>query len=238
MKSTIILTFLALLAGCTTPRIMTEREYQERPQLEESLFRGDQDFVHEDAVQRILTSKIQLPSKAKIALFKYEGTEEERVASTYYGFYYWRSESYMKTQQELVDTLQSLLLSSGRIAEAATMPSLLVPKQPTISMLRQAAVRLQADLVLVYRITSDTYYDFHLFRKDEVKAYSTCEALLFDTRTGIIPFTSISTRDTLAIRLPSDIDRDDATRRVQRVSALKAISSTGEDLQAFLKSIQ
>ena len=156
MKSTMLsLLLVFLVAGCATPRLMTEREYQDRPSLESSLFRGDQDFVSEDAVQKILPSKITLPPKAKIAILKYDGSEEERLAVTYYGYFYSRSEGYVKLQQTLLDTVQSILLSSGRISEAASLPSLLVPKQPTISMLRQAGVRLQADLMLVYRVTSD-----------------------------------------------------------------------------------
>ena len=163
----LILTVSIFIVGCSTPRMMMDRDYQERPKLETSLFRGDQDFISEDAVQKILSSKIQIPPKAKVAIFKYEGNEEERLALTYYGYNYWRSENYIKLQQQLIDTLQSQLVSSGRVIEATLLPSILVPKQPTVTTLRQAGVRLQADLILVFRITSDVYYDYQLFTKSK-----------------------------------------------------------------------
>jgi hypothetical protein len=233
-----LLASVAILAGCSTPRMMMDPSYQERPKLESSLFRGDQDFISEAAVQTILASKIQIPRNAKIAVFKYEGAEEERLAFTYYGYYYWRSESYMKLQQALIDTLQNLLLGSGRVSEATPLPSMLVPKQPSISMLRQAAVRLQAHLLLVFRTTSDVYYDFSLFSKDKIKAYSTCEVMLFDTRTGIVPFTTVVTRDLLTERLATEVDRDEAMKRAQKEASIIALAQLGSELAEFLKSAE
>jgi len=231
----LILTVSIFIVGCSTPRMMMDRDYQERPKLETSLFRGDQDFISEDAVQKILSSKIQIPPKAKVAIFKYEGNEEERLALTYYGYNYWRSENYIKLQQQLIDTLQSQLVSSGRVIEATLLPSILVPKQPTVTTLRQAGVRLQADLILVFRITSDVYYDYQLFTKDKIKAYSTCEVVLFDTRTGIIPFTSVASRDIITLRLDSEVDRDEAMKRAQKEASLSSITTIGKELTDFLK---
>ena len=225
------------LTGCATPRIMTDPAYQERPALETSLFRGDQDFASEDAVQKILSGRVVLPPKAKVAILKYDGTDADRLAVAYYGYYYWRSEAYIKLQQEFLDTVQSKLLSSGRVSEAAALPSLLVPKQPTISMLRQAGVRLQADLLLVYRVTSDVYYEFHLFTKDEVKAYSTVEAVLLDVRTGIIPFTSIATKDLLTQRLSKEVDREEAMKRAQKDATIMSLLTVCNDLTTFLKKV-
>ncbi len=237
-RLTLCLVIAITISGCTTQRLMTDREYQDRPTLESSLFRGDQDFVSEEAVQRILTSKITLPPRAKIAILKYESPSDERLAITYYGAYYSRSESYIKLQQELLDTVQSKLLASGRISEAAALPTMLVPRQPTISMLRQAAVRTQANLLLVYRTTSDVYYDYRLFKVDQVKAYSTVEAILMDVRTGIIPFTSVATKDILSDRLDKDVDREEAMKRVQKQASLLSLTTVSNDLAKFLKSVQ
>lgn len=239
MKYVILCILLAFaISGCTTQRLMTDREYQDRPALESSLFRGDQDFVSEETVQRILSSKIVLPPKAKIAILRYDNAADERLAVSYYGAYYWRSESYIKLQQELLDTVQSMLLGSGRISEAASLPTMLVPRQPTISMLRQAAVRLQANLLLVYRVSSDVYYDYRLFKTDQVKAYSTVEAILLDVRTGIIPFTSVATKDILADRLSSEVDREEAMKRVQKEASLLSLTAVSDEMVKFLKSVQ
>jgi hypothetical protein len=50
---------------------------------------------------------------------------------------------------------------------------------------------MQADLLLVFRVSSDTYTQYRAFAKDKVKAYSTCEMVLLDIRTGLVPFTRV-----------------------------------------------
>lgn len=238
MKFLLLLPLGALLAGCYNQRLMTDRSYQDRPKLETSLFMGEDDAVSEEGVQRILASRITFPGKVKIALLRYEGPAEEQIAITRYGYYYWRSEGYIKLQQELLDTVQTRLMGSGKVIEAAPMPSLMVPREPTVTRLRNAAVRLQADLLLVYRITSDVYYDSFLFATDQVKAYCTVEALLLDTRTGIIPFTSVATRDILVDRLESDVNREDAMKRAHKLASLAALTVVADDLVAFVKAVQ
>ncbi len=229
---------LAVLSGCSTTRMMADRQYQERPRLETSLFKGDQDYISEDAVQRVLNSSIQLPARSKVAIFRYVGSEDEGSAVRYYGYYYWRTEAYIKAQQALVDVLQENLLGTGRVSEATVLPSMLVSPQPSITMLRQAAVRLQADLLLVFRITSDVYYDFNLLSKDRVKAYSSCEVLLFDVRTGIIPFTTIVSRDVLRNRTSREIASAEATRVAEQEASLMAMTDVATELAKFLRSVR
>lgn len=234
--ASIAVTLLGL--GCATSRLMTEPEYQDRAKVETSLFSGEQGFASEDAVRKILTGRIELPSKAKLALLKYEAPADDRLAVTHYGYDYWRSESYVKLQQRLLDALQSALLSSGRVSEATALPSMLVPRHPTLSVLRQAGVRLQADLLLVYHVIGDVYYDYRFLQKDRIKAFATCEAVLLDTRTGVIPFTSVATREVLTERKDSDFDQADASTRVQQEAALQSINAIGAELAAFLKAVK
>lgn len=235
---TVLAVLVALVTGCTTSRLMVDQEYQERPTLETSLFRGDQDYISEEAIEQILSGRIEIPRRAKVAIFRYQGGEEAQFARTYYGYSYWRTEAFIKAQQELVDALQSALLSSGRVSEAATLPSMLVPPRPSITLLRQAAVRLQADLLLIFRITSDVYYDYNLFSRDRVKAYSSCEALLFDIRTGIIPFTTIVSRDVFREKTSGDVANAEVARLAQQEASIAAITYVGVQLAEFLRSIR
>ena len=229
---------VALLTGCSTSRLLVDQEYQERPSLETSLFRGDQDYISEEAVQQILAGRIEIPQRAKVAIFRYQGAEEAFYARSAYGYSYWRTEAYIKAQEELVDVLQSALDNSGRVSEATILPSMLVPTRPSITMLRQAAVRLQADLLLIYRITSDVYSDYSLFSRHRVKAYSSCEALLFDVRTGIIPFTTIVSRDVLREKTSEDVANSEVARLAQHEASLEAIRFVGVELAEFLRDIR
>jgi hypothetical protein len=238
MRDRIILPILIAITiiGCGTPRMMTQPDYQERPTLEKSLFKGEGDNLSEDDIQRMLSSRITFPSKMKVALMKFDPAQEEQRASRYYG-YYWRSEDYLKLQQQYVDTLQSQLLASGRVGEATVMPTLLLPKEPTVTALRQATVRMQADLLLVYRISGDVYYDYVVFGRDDVKAYSTCELVVLDIRTGTIPFTTVATREVLSQKESTDLNQEDAMKRVQKDASLAALMAVSQELAGFFRAV-
>jgi hypothetical protein len=225
------------IIGCGTPRMMTQPDYQARPTLEKSLFKGDADLLSEDDIQRILNSRVALPTKVKVAMMKFDQAQEDLHASRYYGYYYWRSEDYLKLQQQYIDTIQSQLLGSGRVGEATVMPTLLLPKEPTVTALRQASVRMQADLLLVYRITGDVYYDYVLFGKDDVKAFSTCELVLLDIRTGTIPFTTVATREVLSQKAGTDLNQEDAMKRVQKDASLAALMAVSQELAGFFRAV-
>ncbi len=229
-----------LLSGCVplhkeAAPLMSSSEYQARPLLEASLFPSDQSVLGDDAIKRILSSKVELPEKAKVAVMKF--ALGESAAARYYGYYYWRQEAYVKTQQEYSDALSRGLSASKRIAEVTPLPSLMTPAHASIPVLREAAVRMQADLLLVFRITSDTYYKYTVFAKDKVKAFSTCEVVLLDVRTGLVPFTRITTREKLAVKEANDLDLNETMRRAEKDAALEALNAVAEDLVGFLGSL-
>jgi len=61
------------LAGCTPVEpgaAMKSDDYQARPSLTMSLFKSDQAVLGEDAIAKIMSSKIDLPDQAKIAVFR------------------------------------------------------------------------------------------------------------------------------------------------------------------------
>ena len=70
----VVLTGL-LLTGCLAAHkdaapLMSSSEYQARPPLEASLFPSDQAVLGDEAIKRILSSKVELPEKAKVAVMK------------------------------------------------------------------------------------------------------------------------------------------------------------------------
>lgn len=73
----------------------------------------------------------------------------------------------------------------------------MTPSKVSVPLLREAAVRMQADLLLAYRVGSDTYSQYRTVARDKVKAYSTCELVLLDVRTGLVPFTRVVSRERL-----------------------------------------
>jgi len=204
-------------------------DYAAKEPLASSLFPSDQAVLSDESVQRILSSKLELPAKAKVAIMKFPGAEGFRR-------YYWRDEEYLKLQQSQMDALSQALVTSGEVAEATPLPSLMTPSRVSIPVLREAAVRMQADLLLVFRVGSDTYSQYRTFAKDKTKAYSTCELVLLDVRTGLVPFTRVTSRERLEVKQPADLDLSETMRRAEQASATEAIKAAAEDLVSFLKS--
>lgn len=230
---------LFLLTGCYSQPIeqssLISRDDYDQPTLTSSLFKSDQEVLGEDAIQTILSSKLVLPQSAKMALMKFP--DAGGLSGRYYGYNYWRTETYLKTQQEFIDALSSKISSSIRINEVILLPSLLTPKDSTIPVLREAAVRLQAELLLVFKLSSDIYYQESLFTKDKVKAYCTCEAVLLDVRTGVIPFTKVVTREQLASKEKTDMDINETMRRAEKQAVLQSLDAVGNDLVKYFASV-
>ena len=230
-----LLPFLAIIAsGCVEMHrgnmpVMASAAYAAREPVETSLFPSDQAILSDDAVARILASKLELPAKAKLAVMRFPDAGQGR--------YYWRDEQYLKLQQAQVDTLTKALLASDQIAEVTPLPSLMTPQQLSLPILREAAVRMQCDLLLVYLVGSDTYSQYRTFSKDRAKAFSTCELVLLDVRTGLVPFTRVVSRERTEIKQPADFDLGETMRRAEDVSAADALNAAADDLVAFIKTV-
>jgi len=240
----IILSFVvacagALLSGCasmpqqTVPAARAMADYEPNEPIATSLFPSDQAVMGDEAVSRILSSKLELPARAKVALMKFPDGEGNRN----YGRYYWRDEEYLKLLQSQVDTLTQALQGSDQIAEVTPLPSLMIPSRVSIPVLREAAVRMQADLLLVFRVGSDIYSQYRTFAKDKVKAYSTCELVLLDVRTGLVPFARVVSRECLEVKQPSDLDLSETMRRARTMSAAEALKVAAEELVVFVKTV-
>jgi hypothetical protein len=225
-----------VISGCASaPRMMTpiaaSADYAAREPIATSLFPSDQAFLGEEAVARILSSKLELPAKAKVAVMRFPDAERWGTR------YYWRDEQYLKLQQSQMDTLSTALMASDQSMEVTPLPSLMTPRLVSIPILREAAVRMQADMLLVFRVGTDTYSQYRTFAKDKVKAYSTCELVLLDVRTGLVPFTRVVSRESLELKQSTDLDLGEAMRRAEDLSSAEALKAAADDLVASIKTV-
>ena len=243
-KNTILLVLLSLIfSGCmSSPDYYDSKTglmsaydfaYDEPQTLTSSLFKSDQDVLDDDAIKMILSSKIQFADNVKIAVIRFPGSQNG--ALRFYSYSYIRSEDYLKTQQKYVDAIVDKISDSEHVSKVVLLPSLLTPNDATIPVLREAAVRLQADLLFVYRITSDIYHKSKLFSDDQVKAYSTCEAILLDVRTGIIPFTSIATNEAQVKKEKQELEITETIKRAESLAVMDSLNDIAEKLLLFLK---
>jgi len=205
------------------------------PTLTKSLFPSDQEIMDQSAIDTILNSEIVIPEQAKVALINFPISSSGQ--NSVYGYGYWRSEDYLKLQQSYIDTLTAELNRTDQTGSLVLLPSMLTPSEPTLPVLREAAVRLQSQLMIVFTINSDIYQEFRLFRGNKAKAFATVEMVLFDVRTGIIPFTVIVTEEYETTKNDSDSNSSETMKRAEQEATLKALIGASRELRSYFSSL-
>jgi hypothetical protein len=232
MKQLLLLSTLAFfVTSCETPRSSVQTgPTQDRPAedtlIVQSLFNDRSSNISEDNIQKVLDGNYRLPSTLRIAIVRLEGSRQQR--------YFWNDESYLKTQQSYLDSFTARLRSSRRVTAIATIPDLIISKSPSFTNIREAAVRMQCDMALVYSITDDLYSRYKAFSSPDIKAFATTQLILMDVRTGLIPFSTIVTKDFLSKKTKEDLDIAQARDRVLNEAVLATINDTGQKIVQFL----
>ena len=226
----VLLVVVSVLFGCTTP-IST----QSRPDAyydssgagssETSLFSSDSATLTDEAIRTILAYKYEPPALSRIALMPFgrevwsSWSEELALASD-------------KMQSEVLDRMQA----SPRVYDASYLPSILVPKNRTVPHLREAAARYQADLLLVYRSYCQSFEKYRVFAADESRAYCGVEAVLLDTRTGLVPFTTVTSRSFDVVENKSDTNFRETQLRAQLDATAAALRDVSNEIVQFLET--
>jgi hypothetical protein len=195
-------------------------EYQSRETLRQSLFRSDQDLLTNDEIEAILASKIELPRAAHLAVLRL-GSQSEVLSWAFLAG---------------PDNPLSALADSPRLARVSWLPSLLVPERLTVPLLREAAARFQADLLLVYRTPCQRFEEYRLFGTDEARTYCVAEAILLDVRTGIIPFSGAATKELEARQDAADVNLYETMKKAEAHATSEALAALAGDLVDFLEA--
>jgi hypothetical protein len=157
-----------------------------------SLFKGDQAVLSDQDIARILGTQLNLQDRRNLAILNLS-----RMSP-------W-SEDLAETEAKNFDTLVQTLKASRQFSEVHLLPSLLVPEKRTIPYLREAAARIQADLLFVYTTRIQYFRRDRFLKPDEVHAQCVAESVLLDVRMPVKtlrrrrhPGTSISMKPLLA----------------------------------------
>jgi hypothetical protein len=205
--------------------------YEKQELITRSLFDSKDRTISEEDVHRLLNGRIKIPDTVRVAIFKYASTSINRYYANW-----WTDEEYLKTQQSFVDSLTREIESSQKVRKVIAVPSMLTTSSPTITELRETAVRLQADILVVYSVTSDIYYKYKLFKKNEAKAFATCETIMMDTRTGVIPHSSVVTKEKLVVKGSEDFNESETRKQAEREAILLTLTDSGRRISAFLEA--
>lgn len=199
-------------------------------EITQSLFDAKDATISEENIQKILDGKLTLPSSLRIAII---GIESPRIQRNY-----WDDEDYLVSRQQYQDMLASGLKKNARVESVSIIPSVMLPSSPSLSAIREVAVRMRADMVLVYYTTGGIYRKYKLFSSTEFKAFATTQALFMDTRTGIVPFTDIVSSDAQIKKGDEDFNSNDAEKRTQVKAVLNSLEEVSLNIDLYLKSLE
>jgi len=193
-----------------------------------SLFDDRDAKISEENIQKILDGKYSLPQRMRVAVVNIENGQLIKRR------YAWNDEDYLSSRQRYLTTMTTNMEKQQRVDKVTLIPDIMMATVPTFTSIREAAVRMQADIVLVYSIKGGTYSKYKMFSADEYKAFATTQALIMDVRTGLVPFTTVITEDYMSNKQKSDFNNDEAEKRTQEEAVMRALEKVCNDINSFL----
>lgn len=184
-----------------------------------SLFSSDAGVLSDAEIQRILAYEYNPPTLSRVALLP--------AGWTRWGAW---SEELTLVTREIDEATIRKLRGSSKVYDASFLPTILVPKDRTVPYLREAAARYQADLMLVFRTSCQSFQRYRVFKADTTRAFCSVESVLLDVRTGLVPFTASATRSFDSQRKDSDLNMREAILKAQ----LSAVSDAMEEISGLV----
>lgn len=200
-------------------------DYRGGDDLTTSLFASDKAVISGEDIAAILGATIALPESARISVVKFQQRPE-------YG--YW-SEEFAALDRQWNERFLAALKTAPRVNDARMMPSMLVPRDMSIPLLREAAARFQSEFLLVYRSANWTYTSQKKFAASESRSYCNVEAVLLHVRTGVVVWSGVFSEDYLTRTTSSDANSYETVRRAEHAAFEKAMMRLAADVTAFLQ---
>ena len=187
----------------------------------QSLFKGDQAVLSDQDIARILGTQVNLADRHRLAILSLSPIN------------LW-SEDLAEVETKNFNNLLQALRSSPQLTDVRFLPSLLVPEKRTVPYLREAAARIQADLLFVYTARIQSFRRDRFLKSDEVHARCVAESVLLDVRTGIVVQTGHTAEHISMKKTPADINFGETVERAQSEARGKAVLSLASAVNAYL----
>lgn len=192
---------LAVLSGCNyasmRPAARSKMQFDQGLQKATvtGLFSSDHAVISDDEIDRILSTQVVVREGCRVGIVGYDSPNRSWAR--------WSPEL-ARMNDASIDFLKATLEATVRVREVAVLPALILPRDRTVAHLRQAAARMQADVLLIYSTGTQTYRSRRMWSKDRVKARCVVEALLLDVRSGLVTATATSATDYEAVKNRED----------------------------------
>lgn len=190
-----------------------------------SLIAADADILSDQDIERILTTRVDIPNNMRIAVL-YFSHDKDREWSWEPGY----NEDAFRTA---LDPVQRLV-ENERVFDVSFLPSFLLPAEKSVPLIREAAARYQADWVLIVKTRSRGFQKDRVLGKDEARAVCEVECAVLDVRTGTIPYTSLATGDATVIKTDKEYSLSETSLRAAREAVEQAMAENVAGLLEFL----
>lgn len=229
MKKIIILLFCFLAQSCTTvgSNYRPESYYQPQGSITTDSMLSGADGLEDEKINALLYDRIKFPKLIRIAVLKMSTDD------------YWRyySNEFTELNDSIARHFINKLRSSPRVYDASFLPSMLIPAERNIAVLREAAARFQADALLAYRSSCDSYQKYQFISPDETKSYCTVEAMLLDVRKGVIAKSVVSTQTFTAKKAADDTNFSETIKKTELEALSGALGEVSNEIVEFLKQV-
>ena len=193
--------------------------------LQASLFKGDQAVLSNQDIDRILTARITLEDRHRLAVLRLSSRS------------FW-SQEIAELEAQNSERFLKALSASPQFTRVRYVPTLLIPERRTVPYLREAAARFQADLLLIYSTHVRSFERDRLVGTDEVHAQAVVESVLLDVRTGIVIHTTQAAENMSAKKSAGDLNFSQTVVKAQTEAAGKATLKVADAVVAFASAIK
>lgn len=223
MKSVYVGFVGLLLTSCAQVQkdygYMATQNYQSRPRLTQSLVSSNE-ALNEASIQKILTSKVALPKAINLAVIRLSDSDD--------------GVDFQTVDREVADQFYNKSNWGGRVQSVIPVPLLMLARPVTLNSIRQAAVLLQVDAIVIIKPVSYGNSQVQWFEKDKAKGITSLEVLLLDTRTSVVPFTSLVTETAEVTKETNDYETYELVKRAKKASETKALLQVAPAVQKFI----
>jgi hypothetical protein len=182
---------------------------------QDSLFKGDQAVLSDQDISKILNTRLNLTDRHRMAILSLASSSS------------W-SEDLADMEAKNFDAMLQALRADPQLTDVRLLPSLLVPEKRTVPYLREAAARVQADLLFVYTTRIQTFNRSRFLKPNEVHARCVAESVLLDVRTGIVADTARATENIALMKSTSDLNFGETIARAESDARGKALVSLAQ----------
>lgn len=232
MSKCILILAVIFLSGCgsisTSHRPSSYYDSVNNHSNNSSLFSETNEALIDKDIERILQHKLALPMESRIAILR---LSSQRNWNSY-------SRDFNQLTQSIATGFIDQIKRSPRVYDVSFLPAMLVPQKRTIPYLREAAARYQADLLLAYRSNCYTFEKYKFIDPNETKAYCSVEVVLLDVRTGIVPFTTISSNEFSTRKSNMDTNFSETIKKAELQAISKSLTESARQLVSFVAEVE